>query len=299
MMVSHRGDNTHSFSVSVKALQIFGATVLSAFLIAGSITGYQAYSTKQVVQKAEAEHQELTTLRANKDSQEDKINQLAVAANDLQQQLENIDRLEAEVKRALGSGYDNGVSRSGVDRGERESVNLSGQGGPGKATVDNLILQVKNLQDEVVRKKNNLAELKLNLDERNARMNATPSIHPSPGAEMTSRFGGRSSPMGIGSTYHQGVDLANNYGAPIYATAAGTVIQSGWNGGYGRYIEIDHGYGYTTAYAHNSVNYVNAGQKVQKGEQIGAVGNSGYSTGPHVHYEVKLNGNIINPERFL
>lgn len=299
MMVSHRGDNAHSFSVSVKALQIFGATVLSVFLIAGSVIAYETYSAKKVANKAVAEHQELETLRANKDSQEDKINQLAVAANDLQKQLENIDRLETEVKRALGSGQSVGVSRSGVEREGRANIELNGRGGPGEATVENLILQVKNLQDEVVRKKASLSELKLNLDERNAKIESTPNIHPSPGAEMTSRFGGRSSPMGIGSTNHQGVDLANAYGAPIYATAAGTVVQSGWNGGYGRYIEIEHGYGFTTAYAHNSANYVSVGQRVEKGQQIGAVGNSGYSTGPHVHYEVKINGNVVNPERFL
>ena len=83
--------------------------------------------------------------------------------------------------------------------------------------------------------------------------------------------------------------------APVYATAAGTIEQAGWNGGYGRYVRINHGNGYETAYGHMSGIAVAAGQKVIKGEIIGFVGSTGYSTGPHIHYEVLADGQNIDP----
>ena len=82
-------------------------------------------------------------------------------------------------------------------------------------------------------------------------------------------------------------------------TADGVVIASGWNGGYGRQVVVDHGYGITTSYAHNSENVVSVGQKVKKGQLVAYMGSSGFSTGPHVHYEVKVNGTVVNPAKFL
>lgn len=105
----------------------------------------------------------------------------------------------------------------------------------------------------------------------------------------------RTGPIEGGYDWHPGLDIAVDFGAPVYATAAGTIEQAGWNGGYGRYVRINHGNGYETAYGHMSGIAVAAGQKVIKGEIIGFVGSTGYSTGPHIHYEVLADGQNIDP----
>ena len=116
---------------------------------------------------------------------------------------------------------------------------------------------------------------------------------------ITSSFGGRSSPGGIGSTNHKGIDIANGYGTPIYAADGGTVIYSGWMSGYGYFVQIDHGNGYVTCYGHNSSLLVSVGDHVYKGQQIARMGSTGNSTGNHCHFEVRYNGVAKNPLNYL
>lgn len=116
---------------------------------------------------------------------------------------------------------------------------------------------------------------------------------------ITSYFGGRKSPGGIGSTNHKGIDIAGSYGTPIYAADGGTVTYAGWMGGYGYLVRIDHGNGYVTYYGHNSSLIVSVGQHVYKGQQIARMGSTGNSTGNHCHFEVRLNGVAKNPLNYL
>jgi murein DD-endopeptidase MepM/ murein hydrolase activator NlpD len=116
---------------------------------------------------------------------------------------------------------------------------------------------------------------------------------------ITSPFGYRQNPFGGGVEFHQGLDIAAPMGTTIEAAAGGTVIQAGWFGGYGNFIVIDHGGGMSTGYGHCSQIFVSVGQKVQKGQAIGAVGSTGVSTGPHVHFEVRLNGKPVDPAPYL
>ena len=116
---------------------------------------------------------------------------------------------------------------------------------------------------------------------------------------ISSRFGGRSSPGGIGSTNHKGIDIAVPYRTPIYAADGGTVTYAGWMGGYGYLVQIDHGNGYVTRYGHNSSLTVSVGQKVYKGQQIARAGSTGNSTGNHCHFEVRYNGVAKNPLNYL
>ncbi len=115
----------------------------------------------------------------------------------------------------------------------------------------------------------------------------------------TSSFGRRSDPFGRGSRMHEGTDIAGPYGTPIYATAEGTVIHAGWQNGYGRLVKIQHAYGIETRYAHMSQIRVQVGQKVSRGDRIGDMGNSGRSTGTHLHYEVRIGGTAVNPMTFI
>lgn len=125
-----------------------------------------------------------------------------------------------------------------------------------------------------------------------------PSIWPVRG-EVTSGFGWRNSPWGDGNELHAGIDIANSMNTPIVATADGEVVECGVSGGYGNIVKINHGNGIETIYGHNSRIAVSVGQSVKKGEVIAYLGNTGRSTGPHAHYEVRVNGTAIDPTSFL
>jgi murein DD-endopeptidase MepM/ murein hydrolase activator NlpD len=116
---------------------------------------------------------------------------------------------------------------------------------------------------------------------------------------MTSGYGNRRDPINGSSRQHEGQDFAGDYGSPIYAPADGTVIHAGWENGYGRLIKIQHAYGIETRYGHLSQIRVDVGQKVSRGDRIGDMGNSGRSTGTHLHYEVRLSGSAVNPMTFI
>lgn len=166
----------------------------------------------------------------------------------------------------------------------------------GAQNVDHLL---KMAQQEVVLYRKSFSDLKDTVQNYKTRFNFTPSIAPLRGAIAISEFGWRVHPILRHVRFHTGVDIPSWYGAPIYATASGTVIKSGWLGGYGNRIEIDHGYGFSTIYAHNEKNLVEVGQYVYKGQVIGKVGATGLAQGPHTHYEVRYFDRPVNPERFL
>lgn len=115
----------------------------------------------------------------------------------------------------------------------------------------------------------------------------------------TSGFGGRNDPINGSARMHEGQDMAGAYGSSIYSTADGTVTYAGWENGYGRLIKIRHLYGIETRYGHLSEIGVKVGQKISRGDKIGDMGNSGRSTGTHLHYEVRLNGKAVNPMTFI
>ncbi|WP_350345055.1 peptidoglycan DD-metalloendopeptidase family protein [Proteinivorax tanatarense] len=129
------------------------------------------------------------------------------------------------------------------------------------------------------------------------RLAHTPSIRPTTG-RVTSPFGYRRNPVTGGRQHHTGVDLANSAGTPILATANGVVASASYAGAYGNLIIIDHGYGYSTYYAHLSRISVRPGQTVGKGEVIGFMGRTGRATGNHLHYEVRVNGSPVNPASY-
>ena len=126
-----------------------------------------------------------------------------------------------------------------------------------------------------------------------------PSIWPVEG-ESTDSFGYRGNPFGGGgSEFHPGQDIAAPRGTPVFAPADGTVIEAGWKSGYGQTVVIDHGNGLTTRYGHLSKLEVGAGQELRRGEELGLVGSTGRSTGPHLHYEVRLGDLPVSPLHYL
>lgn len=128
---------------------------------------------------------------------------------------------------------------------------------------------------------------------------ALPFGNPAPGRDISSRFGNRIDPFLGRLALHAGVDFVATTGADIHTTGAGTVKSAGFSGGYGNMVEVDHGKGITTRYGHMSQILVKEGDKVGLGDIIGKAGSTGRSTGPHVHYEIRINDNPIDPMRFL
>ncbi|MBO6552353.1 MAG: M23 family metallopeptidase [Roseitalea sp.] len=137
------------------------------------------------------------------------------------------------------------------------------------------------------------------LERTKSEVTAFPIAHPAPGQRITSGFGPRRDPILGRSAFHAGMDFRAPTGTPIRAPASGKIVRAGRNGGYGKMVEIDHGNGLKTRFAHLSRIQVRVGEEVSAGQRIGASGNTGRSTGPHLHYEVRKDGQAVNPMRYL
>lgn len=178
--------------------------------------------------------------------------------------------------------------------------------------IDYTILQKKPLQEqlsditvfskELVKisreEEKNFANLYEHLQDRVDRLTHTPSIQPALGW-LSSRFGWRHNPFVGKKTFHAGLDVANKIGTPIFSPADGVVRRTGAMGSFGLVVIIDHGYNMMTKYAHTSKVYVQKGQKIKRGEKIAAIGSTGRSTGPHLHYQVEVAGKPVDPESFI
>ena len=136
------------------------------------------------------------------------------------------------------------------------------------------------------------------LEDQKVLLSSTPSIWPTKGW-LSSRFGYRISPFTQRKEMHKGLDISTRLNTPIVAPADGIIIKTGWNGSFGRMISIRHGNGYITKYAHLNKILVKKGQAVKRGDKLGLVGQTGRSTGPHLHYEVHLKGVPVNPLRYI
>jgi murein DD-endopeptidase MepM/ murein hydrolase activator NlpD len=171
---------------------------------------------------------------------------------------------------------------------ERASVNVPDF----MRTLDELDVQ---LQDKAEK----LSAMESMLIDRSLQEQTLPTGSPAPDGWISSPFGWRTDPITGKPEFHEGIDLAGRKGSPITAVAAGIVTWSGPRFGYGNMVEISHGDGYVTRYAHNSKILVRVGEKVEKGEVIALMGSTGRSTGPHVHFEVLRYGTHINPRSLI
>lgn len=164
--------------------------------------------------------------------------------------------------------------------------------------ISSMNRSLDRFKTEVTIQERSFQELVEYLEDQKSLLKSTPSIWPVKGW-LTSTFGYRSSPFTGRRELHQGLDIATRSGTPIIAPADGLVVFAGREGGFGNMIIIDHGYGITTRFGHCSSLEAKLGQKVQRGDVIARIGSTGRSTGPHVHYEVAVNGVSVNPSRYI
>lgn len=161
-----------------------------------------------------------------------------------------------------------------------------------------LSIRMDRLSKESQLKEQNILRLWESLSNRQSLLRATPQVKPTNGW-FTSKFGYRKSPFTGRPVMHKGLDIAAPPGTPIIAPADGVISYAGYDSGYGKLISIDHGYGMVTRYGHVSKIYATLGQKIKRGDVIGAVGNTGRSTGPHLHYEVRINNVPVDPSNYI
>jgi murein DD-endopeptidase MepM/ murein hydrolase activator NlpD len=297
MLVPHSGQGIKQIHVPdfmVKGLCIF----VAAFLLT-SVTMLLNYSN--AIYRVQAEKAELQYLREINNVQVSQIQQLAHTTMTLQESMQRIHKLDREVRKMVGMEAGEApppVSRSSGNRSD--AANKEGaRGGPeNMQNVQQLTYTIEQIQRELAARESSLITLRESIATKQAQAASTPSSWPSQG-DITSAFGYRNSPWGYGRQFHEGIDIAADWGTPIIATASGEVVFSGWNGGYGKMVMIDHGNGIVTAYAHNASNNVDVGQRVKKGDHIADMGSTGASTGPHVHYEVRVGGEKVNPQRYM
>ncbi len=170
--------------------------------------------------------------------------------------------------------------------------------GYGGTTQSELVASVDNMIERARLQEKSFKELKRYLDQQSALIQHTPSIWPVSGY-LSSGFGYRKSPFTSKSEHHEGIDIVAPAGTPIRAAAAGRVRFTGYKSGYGKLVEIDHGFGYVTVYGHCQTIKVSNGQKVTRGDIIATVGRTGSATGNHLHYAIKVSGAWVNPLNYI
>ncbi|PZO08860.1 MAG: hypothetical protein DCF27_07465 [Lysobacteraceae bacterium] len=226
---------------------------------------------------------------AREDAQRE-VNAIAARVGELQAQANRLNALGDRLTR-VGKLKD----------GEFNFNELPGQGGSESASdvpSGDLLSSLDALQSQFSHSGRQLSVIESLLFDQDLDNKRTPAGMPAPGY-ISSNYGTRTDPFGRGSAHHLGIDIDANSGDPITAAAEGVVSFSGVRNGYGNVVEIDHGNGYKTLYAHNSSNLVRVGDVVRAGQLIGKVGSTGRSTGSHLHFEVMLNGRQVNPRQYL
>lgn len=162
-----------------------------------------------------------------------------------------------------------------------------------------LVIRIDKAVKDTQLKEQSVIDLWESLSERQSLLNATPNIKPVRGGWLTSHFGYRVSPFTGKTALHAGIDIAVAAGSPVFAPADGVVVFASYDESYGKLVTIDYGYGVTTRFGHLSQIYVQAGQRVNKWDVVAAVGNTGRSTGPHLHYEIRINGTPVDPINYI
>ena len=309
-MIKEKNEETGEVKVifsseEFKKLKIFGGAAAVLLILSISLAGWAGYSTNALHAENELYRSQLKMADEKMQALENKAKTVEKISGQLQELVRTNGGTVPE-NTGMGTGGIGGASTvpdiaktAGNKKEDDEKIAVS-------ETPGELLKEMRRL-DELLDK-----QIRLVVALRSEFMNQaygavssvvnptaeTPNIWPVAGP-ISSYYGYRTSPGGIGSSFHEGVDIAGDYGTPISATAAGTVTQAGWVGGYGYLVEVKHADGIVTRYGHNSAVLVYEGQHVDQGSMIALMGSTGNSTGPHCHYEVRIHGEAVDPMYFL
>ena len=286
-------DVTRTVRLSLRSLRILavGAGAAVAVLIAASVLSVYTLMSGQM------HASEREQLREANRIQQEQILLVSKKAAALQEDLDRLHRSEDGLRALVGA------PPATEDTAVEEGTSAPTGGAPHELTTAELGEALAMIEERLAARRSSLDLLAEGMrvsfpgavgfisDDAS---HTTPSIWPTQGYV--------SSPYGLrfgGTEFHQGIDIAAEMGTPIVAAADGVVTAAGWNGGYGNMVDIDHGSGVVTRYGHASAVAVTVGQRVRRGQVIAYVGSTGRSTGPHLHYEVRVGGQPVNPAAYL
>lgn len=287
-VVPQRGDTVHRFELSRRNILI-AASALATVLV--FVLGF-------FVAQAVRAHNQVTALQSIANTQAQQLKTIDEQTAAIRSQLQRVQKQNLEIQQLMG------VKPKPKPAIQKTSWEVRTSSRNPLAGVVRHVDILAAASARTIEESNDLRRLTMHVlnvrhlqDMARARMLAAiPSIDPVDGAAVVGCFCYRTSPD---TEFHPGVDLGADYGEIVRASAAGTVASADWDGGYGMKVDIDHGNGYHTWYAHLSRIDVKVGQYVRKGENIALVGSTGFSTGPHLHYQVMLNGKAIDPAPYL
>lgn len=281
IIVPHSKAKFVKFSFSTRSFIVaaggFGLALILSFIAI-------AYTGSAVQRRAEAgllerENRELAQVN----------HQLEETLAEVQARLDEFE--ERTSRLALATGMETEALGSSMPPTARTAI---GSGGPYDRMADSP--EILRLQGDWIR--HQLDNLEDQIAEQDERLASTPTVAPVRGL-VTDPFGNRKDPFTGRLASHTGLDISARRGTPIEAPAAGVVAFTGRNGGLGKMVRISHGFGFTTVYGHLDSIAVQPGQEVERGDMIGALGNTGRSTGPHLHYEVHVDGRPVNPLYYI
>lgn len=260
---------------------------------------------------------ELKALRVEMASVREQTTTFSNSVNDLKRRLLAMKEVNQRLRLMLGieapktetildgKGGDSVPSQGVIEESSNQAIDMvqASQAGTGdEQPHDPLLSRVQAgiawLQNEAGSEERTLENLASVIESKQAKWDATPSIWPVKGW-ITSGFGKRVSPFTGQMAVHEGVDIGAPSNTPVQAPAAGRVVVTGFDPRMGNLVAIDHGYGMETQYGHLAKVLVKSGQKIRRGDVIGLVGSTGLSTGPHLHYHIKVNSHPVDPQRYI
>ena len=296
VILSNSGSSVRQLTISTAFLRIFAIVCVVSFCF----LGYDYYQLKATHVNSLNTLEKLTSASDEVVQQRKQIQEFAGEISDLKSKLIALNNFEKKIRIIA-----NIEKKDGQD-------GLFGVGGSIPEDLDtqipltqahNSLLrdmheQVDQLQAASINQNQGFETLFKYLNDQQNLLASTPAVRPCQGW-TTSRFGYRKSPFTGRREFHKGLDIANREGSPIIATADGVVVSTGPKGLLGNMVRIDHGHGMVTRYGHLSKMLVKRGQAVKRGDKIALMGNTGRSTGPHLHYEIHLNGIPVNPQKYI
>ena len=282
---------TLSISKSVLKTALFSIvalTFLSLYLF------YEYNDVKDKVWELQSAREELMQQKAQ-------VQNFALNILDYERQMFLLRDLDTKLRRVVSLGPRNKAQQvlgiGGPDELGLQNLTSMGEKGQDEALKE-MHQELTQLKGAASRQETSLQMLIEYFEDKRSLYASTPSVWPVRGW-VTSPFGNRTSPFSGILKFHEGMDIATQTGTPVVAPADGVVIKAGFSTGYGNMVEISHGYGLRTVFGHNSRLNVKAGQQVKRGDVISYVGDTGSSTGPHLHYEVRVNGLPVNPVKYM
>jgi len=274
--------------------KVFVRNVLIVAIIAVVASLYVIYDYASI----KRDRAELARLKAQIKEQSQQFEELAMKIDSFSDRMEELRKVDKKIRMLAYETSPDKKLPLGVGGSDRETRIKDLLNKDQTTVVAAMRDNIAKLNDDANLREKSFTELIAFLNEQKSFLASTPSLWPVEGW-VTSEFGFRKSPFGAGTEFHKGLDISTRFGKEIVAPADGLVVKSGFEQQDGNYLRMEHGHGFETAYLHLSRIVAKLGMRVKRGEIIGYVGDTGRSTGPHLHYAVSVNGVAVDPERFL